>query len=493
MKPTDRPHRPSASSLRLKQAIERFVAENKPGTQLPVDAALAQQNGVSVSTIRRLLSSCAHEGLVVRVKGKGTFVPGEEHPVDVSPAPSRQSSVDTIVAMIIDQIGRGQLRQGHRLPSVKWQRESCKVGSGTVSAAYRRLVEEGYVTQLGRHYVAGGRQHTTASSRPKTVVLLAPEGIRFEQLYSEDTPGLQLRKMESELAYSGYRVLYEHIEDLPRLCRSWQRDRKWPFGLVFVGSGGGVVSVEEMHSIIGDLDSVPSHVAPHRPPVLFITRNAIVRRRGMHFLSTGQGVTALARTMASFMVERDLGTLHIFPCMDRAFMVRVRDLMRMMVELDAFGRREDVQFHIRTDGRSSGTWHYSFAERLRPSGLAQKSPWIAEPSLLRRQFILCDGYEPVFDGLSTRRGCWLFSRDSDAALALEWCHSHAVDVPGRVSIVSLENSPAFAHRGISGCVEDWEASGYLMAHALIGDVPVKKSRRGFIACDARIVHRLTTP
>jgi hypothetical protein len=45
---------------------------------------------------------------------------------------------------------------------------------------------------------------------------------------------------------------------------------------------------------------------------------------------------------------------------------------------------------------------------------------------------------------------------------------------------------------VSCCEVDSATLGYLMAHAIIGDIPIAKSRKGYTRCPVRIVERSTT-
>ncbi len=49
-----------------------------------------------------------------------------------------------------------------------------------------------------------------------------------------------------------------------------------------------------------------------------------------------------------------------------------------------------------------------------------------------------------------------------------------------------------ARIGISSCAEDWETIGYMAAHAIIGDIPVAKTSKGYIRTDALLLERATT-
>jgi DNA-binding LacI/PurR family transcriptional regulator len=79
-----------------------------------------------------------------------------------------------------------------------------------------------------------------------------------------------------------------------------------------------------------------------------------------------------------------------------------------------------------------------------------------------------------------------------AADALGWLERQGIPVPDRVQVVAFDNDPDYHSLGITSCLPDWEGIGYLMAHALIRDFPVERTRLGYIRMRALLLERETT-
>jgi hypothetical protein len=87
---------------------------------------------------------------------------------------------------------------------------------------------------------------------------------------------------------------------------------------------------------------------------------------------------------------------------------------------------------------------------------------------------------------------WIFAQDIHALAAYRWAGHNGVSVPGHLALITLENQPHNLHHGITACVEDWESTGYLMAHALLGSFPLTRTSKGYMQNHACLLHRLTT-
>lgn len=107
----------------------------KPGAPLPSEAQICAQCGVSRMTARMALSQLAHEGLVVRRKGKGTFV-----------APQKATLPEDFIPMsyttLIDHLGMragATIRSQELLPAPPQVAEALQIPEGETVIRIVRL------------------------------------------------------------------------------------------------------------------------------------------------------------------------------------------------------------------------------------------------------------------------------------------------------------------------------------------------------------------
>jgi hypothetical protein len=84
------------------------------------------------------------------------------------------------------------------------------------------------------------------------------------------------------------------------------------------------------------------------------------------------------------------------------------------------------------------------------------------------------------------------THDSLAMIALDQLSKAAIRIPQQVSLLTLENDPRNYHREITSCAPDWHQIGYLMAHAITADIPLKRTHRGLLRIACPVIERQTT-
>lgn len=85
----DRITRPLSLVAQVEQILRQAIAEGRlPGGRLPTEVELAEQLGVSRETVRRAAEVLQREGLLVKIRRKGTFTQPPRLSLEIKPAES---------------------------------------------------------------------------------------------------------------------------------------------------------------------------------------------------------------------------------------------------------------------------------------------------------------------------------------------------------------------------------------------------------------------
>jgi len=480
--------RPSA---RFTAWLEKQLVERHPGTRLPTTAQCAATWGVSPITVSRILRTYRLAGRIVRIPRRGTFIA----PLDQAlPQPAEPaSSLENIIEWVRRSIASGALRKGDALPSVKYMSRQFHVAPRTVIAAYRRLQSQTHVVRVGKGYWVGTFAGLTKYRRGAEVLVLEPASTRRGTDFSEAMMGLGLRAMEKELVDHGLVVTYETLSSAPDLLERWNREGRWPAGLVFSRLYAG-----DTRALEPLLAGAARPRRPLRPvPMLAVIDTADYHALppGTHMVSHGNVHTMMARTLVQYMGAAGLAKAYFFVEYDGHNLFDVFVPMKVRTEVRAFDPGFTTRFYVtaKRAGLTRERFLHLFRERTVPGYrkdaiLAKYRPTTAEE--VEGEIVMVGTGQMPFAG--TPPGLWVFNSDACAAEALAWARSARVNVPQDLSIISFEDNPAYHHHSISACTLDWNHAGYLMAHALLGDITYEKTSRGFMRLGAVILHRRTT-
>lgn len=483
---------PSTRSQEFLNWLLGEISQLPPDSCLPTDKTLAQQWGLSNITVQRMLADLRNQGKVVRIPGKGTFTPSLDNPalraLEVKADTTRESSVEHLCTALIRLVSEGVYRRGDALPPVKFIRSKFKVSSETVTMAYQKLEQMDYVEKIGKTYWVGRFENLVNPGQRNEVYFFRFGGTDFRDIFQSDPIALAFQKMERELYSHGYFLHPEDAEKLFDLAHDWERKKKYPAGLLFH-------AVTEAHQafLLQFLEKFPG-LKKSRVRILVHGSKGDLSplARKVHVISRGNVDTNVARVMAHYLLsqghreanfsfdESELsGTSHFH------WFFKIAMAVKTIVP--------DFVFRSIVKPNPNSSRQGPFFQSLNPSYqryLSEKYPKVSLRNLEEHLYFTDDVMETCARFPSTK--VWLFSHDEKAAEALTWLKRKGIHVPEDLQLIGFENDPRYYHLGLSCCSADWEQLGYAMAHALIGDIQLAKSNRGFIKVRCQMVDKLTT-
>jgi hypothetical protein len=293
------------------------------------------------------------------------------------------------------------------------------------------------------------------------------------------------------LIEAGADVRYEHGSDLEAVLDSLRRKGRIPHGIVF-----HFALEEAVREYLPALKGFLRSCAPSRPRLLFDWGwgDHTILPDHSEILSRGNVLTSAARTLVHYLVETHHSHALFYFDDSRplwSYEAIIWPIAKIRTELRAVGEAVPYRFLIHTSSRDM-----TASELLRRVSDPRKVLFLLNKydraSLTDLEAEVSVTHDPVALPSGLRDGVLVCSDSGKAAAAHAEATRRKMRVPRDLSILTLDDDPHYYHQGISSCGPDFERVGYLMARAVLGDLPVARTSRGFIRSAGRVIERGTT-
>jgi DNA-binding transcriptional regulator YhcF (GntR family) len=484
---------PVTRAQEFQQWILAEIAKLPADSCLPPDRELSVQWGLSTITVQRVLAKLRDEGRVIRIPGKGTFTPNLDKvgmtSLQIKTGTLRESAVEHLVTSLVRLISEGVYRKGKSLPPVKFIRNQFKVSSETVTTAYQRLEQLGYVEKVGKSYWVGRLDQLMAQHAMQEVFFLRFGTDDFQNIFNSDPIALAFQKMERDLYNAGYFLHPEKADNLPARAREWETSGRYPAGLVFYNVGPAQIPFLK--------EFLTRHAAGFRNRVRVLVHGGHGNLTELvpyaQVFLRGNIDTEKARVIAYYLLNAGYREANF--CIDEADFEEFTDVrFYVKIALSVKNIIPDFVFRFTIRPKPGSTRRLAFADHMDENYrayLKSKFPNASVDTLERSLRFTEDPFGACAQHPGTK--IWIFFRDEMAAEAMEWLRRNGKSVPQDVAIAGFQNDPRYYHLGISTCGPDWDNLGYVMAHSIIGDIKLAKSRKGFVKVRCHMVDKLTTP
>lgn len=480
---------PSASLARW---LDQCIRRGRPGDTLPTSRVLADRFGVSERTVHRQMKGLVASGAIVRIRRRGTLLTPLPVTGDPGVAHATPPSWQSIVTAILSAVAEGGLRSGNALPPVKTMAVRFHVAQSTVSRAYRELAAQGSASRVGRMYWVGGAADLLRNRTTRDVHFFVTQETLSTQHASNPGWRTMIGKMERELRVHGCSMRVSPLDQYRSFRDDWLRRRALPWGLV-----AGVVRDRDTFEALAESTSKLVHAIPDWPVKVTLIAGGwnVSVRRGTNVLNLGNVRTAVARTVARFLAATTARRVVLF----------LNEPRIPELDIAAYTRLLSETTHLSPDTRLTTVVQTTPAFATRERLLERLHTLYGDDHLnaiigkygtvglddMERGLVVTTDADAAYDQL-TSADMWIFSHGQDATTALAWLQEHRVPVPGRICVMSLEDEEHSLKSGLSVCTADWDGIGYLLAHSVLGDLPIAKTTRGYIRPPVTLLERQTT-
>jgi len=474
---------------------QQLVIKN-PGDRLPTELQLAKEFLISRITVNRIISLFVKQGAITRVQGKGMFIPFKENPsplqIPRSPRPTSQIIFDAVV----QSISSGEFKIGTPLPAIKLMSYQFKVSYASVVKAYQKLVHEENVIKVGKTFFVGSLKEAVSLRSNREVYIFRYKSDDFSYLYKSDLK-YAYQKMEMELHANGFFLRYASSEKWEELSRSWIKTQDFPAGIMF-----SEINADKFNEYPKEFANDIIAFRENCPPLLLDLRTAQYNKElgKVHQLTRGHMLTTSSRAMVEYITASGFDEIIFFmnesnyiwsfesnslPLVRIFWMLKeLKSLIKVRYVLKPYASHKKHLTYLR---------NFKIEDQHKKASLNQfgKVDHISSKNIAAETTISQD-FSAKFPEYCNKNSLWIFSSDSEAAEAISWLRSKNFKIPEDISIMGLENDPRYFHLGLSSCGPDWDTIGYLMAHSLIGDIPIAKTGKGFIKTKSDVIKKLTT-
>lgn len=485
-------NRPANSDRKaLKKWLLDTVTSSSAGTRLPSDRTLGNQFGLSRVSVARTLSELAREGVVVRVQGSGTYVapyaPDRPH---APPSLPVARAVDRLEQRLRRMLIDGTVRHGESLPAIKYLTHTYRVSRRTVSAAYHRLMDEGLVVKMGRGFWHASPRDLVGPAGRREVYFFVHDQQELSEVFVSHDLSVSLRVMEDLLSTHGFVVRFSFYADLPRLARGWHLS---PPAAVFCANVAAdtyaalrtqLLPVMRRHRrhlhVLVDWRALDIDTKPR--PFLHVSRLDATLARvkvGTEFL-TRRGVRA-----ADFVVRQaDFYRLQLGSFLLYDFMWLRAELKRVSPDFD---------YRLVVIRERPGHTKEGFFAAADTGALLRAAGWYSPVRIedLQCETVFVDSVDDILPPRA-RHLTYFVQKAEDAVALITSLEARGIAVPDGARVLTTHDAPRYYHYGITRCEIDWQSVGHVMAHALMGDRPVRTSPDDALEVQARVLEKTTT-
>ena len=480
--------------------IEKVLDDPSSAERLPTIHQLSRQFGISPSSVRRVLKPYIADNRLVTIRRRGTFIRARAGHAYTPAGQPAATSARSVADAVTDDIAAGRLKHGDPLPPLKVVCSQFKTAHRNVTRAYRLLEQKGLVRKVGRSYWVGGMKSIRGYGRRKSIPCFNfSEGDPSDMSLNNEI-GNAYERLEAELNHHGLNLRFEAPERVDLFLRPDAFAKSDCAGVIISG-----LVEDRFRALLPLVKALGPTPARRGKPILLCgaipQRNVTLPRvsRGIHYFCHGTIITNIVRASAEYSFTHGFRDIVLLFQETENNLFDIRFYLRFISESLArnpgtrirfliqplYGDRSPEQVFKRTPSYR-GLKSFIYHEVL----LSKYSPFTMDD--LYKMITLGDTMDDLLS--HAPRGSLLLSRDISTALtAARWCAAHRIPLPSGAAVLCLDDDPSLRRHGIASCVPDWNTIGYLMAHALIGDIPIQTSRHGFLRTPALLLQRGSLP
>lgn len=478
--------------------------------KLPSIRKLSKQYNVSRSTVQKVIKKLETDKLVERFLRSGIFISKNKNLESKKTIKPQKPRDEEIGEMLIGEILRGDLKAGECVPLQKELVYKYKTSKATMRSVTDQLVKKGFIHRKGSSFIVGGESWATRFKPQRRVYLIGDEPILRNQ-YNSAQRRQFYEAFESELQKCGITSTdYINLRDNLELLNQVSDVSTAGF---LLDPGIFVRANETNEKYVSDLEKILNTLGRLEFPVVVDNFNSIMFYHPEITFKNANNIYLLWRD--NHKVGRKIGTylaslghkkIAYFAYGNASWLEwRFKDLEQTIKE--CFKEEADVKsfqsnagynhlnepFESQRFSKNAGNLLSKMLNGYRFSG---ENPLEKSYDYFYK-LIIEDKYKknmrPYFETAikSKEITAWVCSGTDMATVAAEFLKEKGIPVPEKISLMGTNNDEDIMSYGITSLDDQRTQAGYLAAHCILGDMPIRKNEQGYVEYDGRIIVRKT--
>lgn len=490
----------------LKERIVRgdFNVNNR----LPTIQALAKTFNVSESSIKSALGRLDKDGLIERFRGSGIFIKKRKgKDISFTLLPSRKNKAERIAEDLTNEIANGNLKIGSFLPLAKILKFQYKATYATIKEAINILLIKKLVHQKHTRLIIGNLQDITFQGTKGSVYIIG-EPLGSHREFDSWARRQFFETFETELQKHGIPKFFYtgSVENIEKLIKAKGKEIQG-FLLDFDYLSTDLNKLEnEIKAIINMFEKTSIPLVIDRIDSLFIRFPEIWKKRVKNIYPIWREGTHAGELCGSFLASHGHRNAAFFS-VDESRLVRDRFLGMEGALKQAFNNNARVEYVI----NKTVIPHWKVLDNIKIP--MEKRKLLLEPfcgfkfkridPLEELYFIISElvykdnikqVMEPFFEKILHKKDitAWVCTEAIFSTVASEFLEQRGIKVPEQINLISMGSNEAVMSRGITAFDNQRDLAGYLAAHCILGDIPMHKTKEGFVEYKGRIIERRST-
>lgn len=479
------------------------------GGRLPTVRELTSVFHASASTVCKSLAMLEKEALVERRGRSGVYAYPLLHP-EFTEQNVRKPVSERIAQDLTRRISVGEFRAGDPLPPRKTLRHRFSTSPNTLLKALRMMEQRRLIHRMGNTFVVGPLSSRRIAVPKRVAVLPAKAKDGGPPLRATLRPEFY-GSFEKELSGNGIILSGRYG------AASFAPARRVKYGKDEFGYLYSAAPTWWLDRVTG---STPDHLKKEmvrlsrfsRPIVIFNCAPIFTRfpgfslakykdLYGLGYDNIGAGVavgTYLAqlghRKIGFFCYSTDQWNLQRLEGVKRGhrgIWGRESSVMEFRTHGTTNIEGRNSPKHVKVVANSLREWEkeilgYRAFAKLDPAPrlLGEFLSWASAANQLA-------AFEPHFEKALKDREitAWVASVHTIAFTAARFLSESGVRLPQELSLIGIDDDHTLADRDITGYDFQPDRMGYLAAHIILQDIPIRRNRKGMVECPGRIIER----